>query len=414
MEKAIQTSLPAGAMGISAIDEQEIQAVTDLLRQPEHLFRHQEGRETNCDAFERELREKFGVKHALFLNSGTAALSCCLTALKIGPGDEVIVPAYTYIATAAAVVDVGAVPVIAEIDESLGLDPVDVERKITPYTKAIIAVHMQGVPCRLRQLRALARRHNLKIIEDCCQAIGAEYDGKPCGMESDGWAWSLNFYKVITCGEGGVFFTNSDEGYQRAMYLSDPAILMWASDARQNAVSIPPFSRSGYRGNELAAAVVRVQLTKMDGMLNKTRTLKKKLIANLNPAIHYRLQQVDDPEGDCGFSISFIAHTQELAEKFSAELLTEGLSIGSVYNGGFPDRHVYTNWDSILQKNSPTKAGYPWKDPAYKGNVQYSKDMCPNTLDILARSLRFTLNIRMTETNMLEVAEAINRVDARL
>lgn len=413
MEKAIKTTMPEGAMGISVIDEQEIYAVTELLRHPKLLFRHLGYQESNCDAFERELREKFGVKHALFVSSGTSALSCCLTSLEIGPGDEVIVPAYTYIATAAAVVDVGAVPVIAEIDESLGLDPVDVEAKITPYTKAIIAVHMQGIPCRLAALRAIAKKHGLRLIEDCCQAIGAEYHGKPCGMESDAWAWSMNFFKVITCGEGGVFFTNSDEGYQRAMYLHDPAILMWESDARDN-VMIPPFSRAGYRGNELAAAVIRVQLTKMDGILSKTRALKKLLIQNLNAPKNYHLQYVDDPEGDCGFSISFIAHTRELAEKFAAELAAEGLNIGSVYNGAFPDRHVYSNWDSILNKNSPTKAGYPWKDPAYKGNVQYSKDMCPNTLDILARSLRFTINVNMSDINMIEVADAINIVDARL
>lgn len=123
--------------------------------------------------FRRRIKKKTGANHALFVASGTAALACCLSAYEIGPGDEVIVPAYTYIATAAAVVDVGAVPVIAEIDESLGLDPSDVEKKITPYTKAIIVVHMQGVPARLDAIRAVAEKHNLILIEDCCQAGGA-------------------------------------------------------------------------------------------------------------------------------------------------------------------------------------------------------------------------------------------------
>ena len=413
MEKAIKTAIPGGAMGISAIDEQEINAVTELLKNPGQMFRHLGYKESNCDAFERELREKFSVKHALFVSTGTAALTCCLASLEIGPGDEVIVPAYTFIATAAAVVNVGAIPVIAEIDESLGLDPADVEAKITPYTKAIIAVHMQGVPCRLDALHGIAKEHHLNFIEDCCQAIGAKYHGKLCGMESDAWAWSVNFFKVITCGEGGVFFTNSDVGYQRAMYQSDPAILMWESDAKDN-VMVPPFSRAGYRGNELAACVIRVQLTKMDAMLSKTRALKKLLIQNLNTPKNYKLQYVDDPEGDCGFSITFIANSEETAQKFAAELADEGLAIGSIYNGGFPDRHVYSNWDSIINKHSPTKAGYPWKDPAYKGNVEYSKDMCPKTLNILARSLRFTLNINMSDVNMLEVADAINKVDARI
>jgi dTDP-4-amino-4,6-dideoxygalactose transaminase len=412
-EQAIKTPLPKGAMGISVVEDREIEAVTKLLKNPTKLFRHLGSEESNCDAFERELREKTGAKHALMVSSGTAALSCCLSALQIGPGDEVIVPGYTFIATASAVVNVGAVPVIAEIDNSLGLDPDDVERKITPYTKAFIAVHMQGVPCRLDALRAVARKHNLLMIEDCCQAIGAQYKGKYCGLEADAWAWSLNFYKVITSGEGGVFFANDDRVFQRGLFQSDPAIPMWDTTLK-NTASIPPYSRAGYRGNELAAAVARVQLTKLDGLLAKSRSLKKLLISSLNSPKNYMLQHVDDPEGDCGISFAIIGNSTEQTRKLSEELKAEGLNMGSIYNGGFPDRHVYSNWDSIINKNSPTPAGYPWKDPSYLGNVQYSKDMCPNTLDLLERSMRFSLNINMTETNMLEVADAINKADSRV
>jgi dTDP-4-amino-4,6-dideoxygalactose transaminase len=167
-EKAIKTPIPSGGLGWSVIDDEEIQAVTELLRTPELLFRYRGSEPGQSSLFEREITEKLGIKHALFVNSGTSALTCCLAGWDIGPGDEVIIPAYTYIATAAAVINVGAVPVLAEIDESLGLDPEDVERKITPYTKAIIAVHMQGVPARLDALREIARKHNLIIIEDAC------------------------------------------------------------------------------------------------------------------------------------------------------------------------------------------------------------------------------------------------------
>ena len=412
-EKTIKTPIPSAGLGWSAIDEQEIEAVTNLLRNPSKLFRYQEGEKRQCDLLEAELCAKTGAKHALFVASGTSALACCLSAYEIGPGDEVIVPAYTFIATAAAVVDVGAVPVIAEIDNSLGMDPQDLEKKITPYTKAVIVVHMQGIPARLDAIRAIAKKHNLILIEDCCQAIGATYHGKFCGVEADAFAWSTNFYKVLTCGEGGVFYIRDDDAFQRGLYQSDSGMNLWKTSI-DTQLRLPVFSRSGVRGNEIAAAIMRVQLTKLDTILGKTRSLKKLLLSKLNAPIHYTLQHVDDPEGDCGISFTIIANSTDECKAMKQRLIDEGLHMGSVYDAGFPDRHIYSNWDSIINKQGATPLGYPWKDPAYKGNVTYSKDMCPNTLDILSRSLRLAINIEMSPQNMLEIAEAINKVDAAL
>jgi dTDP-4-amino-4,6-dideoxygalactose transaminase len=413
-EKTVKTPVPEAGMGWSAIDEKEIDAAANVLRNARWMFRYsseESGKPGQCDLLEQAIREKTGVKYALFVASGTGALSCCLSGFEIGPGDEVIVPGYTYIATAAAVVDVGAVPVIAEIDDSLGMCPVDLERKITPYTKAVIVVHMQGVPARLDAIRAVCKKHSILLIEDCCQAIGAKYKGKYCGMDSDAFAWSTNYYKVITCGEGGVFLTNNADAFQRGVYQSDSGMTMWKHPLPLTK-EIPPFSRTGIRGNEIAAGVLNAQLNKLDGMLNHTRALKKRLLSLLNAPKNYKMQHVDDPEGDCGFSVTFIANTRETAQKMTGLLSDEGLDIGSVYNAGFPDRHIYAHWDPIIYKMSATPAGYPWKDPSYKGNVEYTADMCPNTLDILQRSLRITLNIKMNETNINEFAEAINKVDA--
>ncbi len=201
----ITDGIPGGMHGPSVIDQREIDAVTAVLKST-NLFRFCE--DSNVAAFEQEAAEFLGVKHTLMVNSGTSAIVCALTGAGIGPGDEVIVPGYTYIATAAAVVGVGAVPVIAEIDESLGLDPKDVEKKITPYTKAIIPVYMQGVPARVDALVEVARKHNLKIVEDCCQCVGGKYKGRYVGTIGDAGAWSLNYYKVITTGEGGLVYTD--------------------------------------------------------------------------------------------------------------------------------------------------------------------------------------------------------------
>ena len=415
--KTVKTPIPSGAMGWSAIDEKEIAAVTALLKEPQNLFRVRDGGElSQCAKLEKAICEKTGMAHSLFLASGTGALTCCLTGFEIGPGDEVIIPAYTFIATAAAVIDVGAVPVIAEIDESLGMDPADLEKKITPHTKAVIVVNMVGVPARLDALRAVCKKHNLVLIEDNCQAIGATYKGKYCGVESDASAWSTNFFKVITCGEGGVFMTNNPQAFQRGVYMSDNG-LNDVGQGHPHSKDIKPFSRSGIRGNEIAAAVLNVQVDKLDSMLSHTRALKKRLFAKLNSPINYKPQYVDDPEGDCGFCVNLIMNDVNKVPAILKLAEAEGLPLGKLYEaklfeGG--DLHIYSNWTPVLEKRGATPAGYPWKDPAYKGNVEYSKDMCPNSLDILGRTVRLNFNINMSEVNIDEFAAALNKIDSEL
>jgi len=412
-KKIIVSPVASGGLGWSAVNNQEIEAVTRTLKMPENLFRYNSDYETQCVLLEKELSAKTGIKHALFVASGTAALTLCLSAYGIGPGDEVIIPGYTYIATASAVTNAGAVPVIAEIDDSLSLDPSDAESRITPYTKALIAVHMQGVPGRITTLRSLADKHNLILIEDACQAIGSTYHGEHSGVRSHAAAWSLNFYKILTCGEGGVFFCNDDDAFIRGVNAHDPGSPMWKSGLTRNS-TLAPFTQLGVRGNEVCASIARVQLSKMDAILGKTRFLKKIFLSRLSKPVHYKLQHIDDPDGDCGISAAFIVRDKETAGRMTEMLNETGMDIGSDYNEGFPDRHIYAYWDSILNKQGTTALGYPWADPGYKGNVEYSRDMCPKTLDILARSLRISIHLNLTEQNMIEFADAINYVDARL
>jgi len=413
-ERIVKTPIPEGAMGWSVIGEEEISAVTALLRTPQNLFRvRDDGKPSECEQLEQNIRTKTGADYALFVASGTGALTCCLTGFDIGPGDEVIVPAYTFIATAAAVVDVGAVPVIAEIDDSLGICPIDLEKKITPYTKAVIVVNMVGVPARLDAIRAVCKKHNLVLIEDNCQAIGATYKGKHCGVESDAFAWSTNFFKVITCGEGGVFMTNNARAFQKGVYQSDNG-LNDVGQGHPHSKELKPFSRSGIRGNEIAAAVLNVQLGKMDGMLTHTRMLKKRLFSQLNTPINYKPQHVDDPDGDCGFCVNLIMDSAEKVDRILELADAEGLPLNKLYEAKLyedGDLHIYSNWTPILEKRGATAAGYPWADPAYKGNVEYSTDMCPKSLDILGRTVRLLFNINMSAQNIDEFAAALNKID---
>jgi len=412
--KIIDTPLPGGGLGWSMIDDREIEAVANVLKTPGRLFRYPgEGWKSQCQQFEQEVSEKTGMKYALMVASGTCALTLCLSAYGIGPGDEVIIPAYTYISTASAVTNAGAVPVIADIDDSLGLDPADVERKITKYTKAVILVHMQGVPGRIDAVRAVCKKHGVRMIDDACQAIGSQYRGEYVGKHTDAAAWSLNFYKVITCGEGGVFLTNDDDAYIRAIYAHDPGTPMWKTGLARDAL-LAPYTQMGMRGNEVCAAIARVQLDKMDAILGRTRELKKYLLSCLDAPKNYARQHVDDPEGDCGISFTMIGRDKEATERMADLMDEQGLDIGSLYNEGFPDRHIYTYWEAILQKRAPTAAGYPWNDPNYQGGVEYSEDMCKNTLDVLARSMRFSINVNLKKEHIEKVAKAINYADSNV
>ena len=172
-------------------------------------------------AFERRLATYVGSKYALTVNGGTSALICALAAAGVGPGDEVLVPAYTWLATPAAAIIVGAVPILVDINDTLTMDPIDLERKITPFTKAIIPVHMANLPCAMDEIMAIARKYRLLVIEDACQAVGVRYKDKFCGALGDVGAFSFNKFKNINIGEGGAVLTSDDRLFARALNFHD-------------------------------------------------------------------------------------------------------------------------------------------------------------------------------------------------
>ena len=403
----IDSPLPAGVSGPSVFGDEEVAAAERVIRGDVHL-RYQDSNDVAL--FEEEARQRVGTNHALMVNSGTSALACGLAGLGIGPGDEVIVPGYTYIATPAAVVAVGAVPVIAEIDNSLGMDPQDMEAKITPHTKAVIPVHMNGTPARLSQIVEIATRHGLKVLEDCCQCVGGEYRGRPVGTYGNAGAWSLNYFKTISSGEGGLLFTDDRDVYERASFRADPGMRMWQKEGWQNAA----FPGETYRPSVVLGAIARVQLGKLDMILGCQRAMQAAFLGSLEEARGYVIRHMDDPAGDTGVSATLIFHDAALARGYALALEAEGLPAGTVHNEGIPDRHIYSNWESILQKRSHHPSGYPWRDPAYTGTVEYSEDMCPRTLDILGRSVRFDFNMNMTPEHAKLMAKAVNKVDRAL
>ena len=273
---------------------------------------------------------------------------------------------------------------------------------------------MRGVPARLDELIQVAKQNRLKVVEDCCQSVGAEYKGRKVGTMGDVGAWSLNYFKTISAGEGGLVYTDDRDIFERACLASDPGLPMWKTADHVEEWHNEPFPRQTYRASEISAAVARVQLGKLDQIITHQKNLKDAFLSELDESRNYIQQFVEDHKGDTGVSASIILHDQEMAIGYAHALQAEGVDVATVYNDGFPDRHIYSYWDAILEKRSPHPTGYPWKDPAYKGKVEYSKDMCPQTLDILGRTLRFDFHMNMSKEQASLIGTALNKEDYAL
>ncbi len=349
------------------------------------LLRYRGGENGFTGRFESALATKLGVKHALTVNSGTSALIASLAAAGIGPGDEVLVPAYTWVATAIAPLAVGAVPVLVDIDESLTIDPEDIKRKITPYTRAIIPVHMMNVVCDMDAITAIARKHRLLVIEDACQAVGVSYRGRRVGTIGDIGAFSFNQFKNLNSGEGGAVITNDDRYFTRARMYHDVGSYTREYDSESNE---PVFAGVNMRVSELTGAVLHAQISKLDPLLKRLRSRHAILTSALAKTTKLRVSPHNDPDNAVGLSV--ILDTVENAKAFANQRGVERL----IDTG----RHVYTNWIPIMTQRTFHERMNPWKW-AHR-DITYSNDMCSKTLDILARTCRVSLGAQYPEVVM--------------
>lgn len=327
---------------------------------------------SEVEALEKELCSYVGVRHALGVNSGTSALICALVGAGVGPGDEVLVPAYTWVSSAAAPLAAGAVPVLVEVDETLTIDPRDIERKITPKTKAIVCVHMLNLACNMDAIMAIAEKHGLIVVEDACQAVGVTYRGRRVGSIGHVGAFSFNAHKNIQSGEGGAVLTSDPKIYARALMYHDVG-----SYIRQGRVQTdePLFVGVNYRMPELSAAILRPQLRRLDAQLESRRRRRQYVVSKLSqPGARFSVSPHNDAESAVGLSVIF-----EDVEKAKAFSGAKGV-VRLIETG----RHVYTNWESVLGRRS----AHPKLDPyAWVGRADpITAETCPKTLDILART----------------------------
>lgn len=391
----------------SEFGEAEREAVLRVLdKRRVFRFSGQEKQHSEAHLLEQLYRERVGTDNCLAVNSGTSALVVALIGAGIGPGDEVIVPAYTYIATAAAVLIARAVPVIVEVDESLTMDPQALEAAITPYTKAVIPVHMRGVPCNMEAIMAIASKHSLLVIEDVAQANGGSYKGKPLGSFGAAGCFSFQQYKLVTAGEGGLLATNDPLIYTRASIYHDSAFVYWSN----NEVEIDPFPGENYRMSQLNAALALAQSGRIDSIVSRLQQVKAAIVDGIKDVAAIRLQEIPDTLGDVSYSLVFYLPTSEQSARFSSLLAAEGIPNGTINNNGFADRHIYKNWKYVMEKRGASVQDTPWNCQSYKGNVQYSPDMCPRTLDLLSRAVAISLHQSMTAEDCQDVVQAVRKV----
>ncbi len=300
---------------------------------------------------EEAICETFGCKHAQLVSSGTAALTTALSALGIGYGDEVILPSFTFVASFEAVLSVGAVPVLVDVDDTLTLDPQAVRNAIHAKTKCIMPVHMCGSMADLDALQAICKEHNLILLEDACQSIGGSYKGKKLGTIGDAGTFSFDFVKTITCAEGGVVMTNREDVYISSDGYSDHGHDHKGAD---RGADLHPFIGYNYRISELHAAVGLAQIKKLDNFLaiqKKNHSILKNALAAI-PDVSFR--RIPDEAGDSCTFLSWFLPTEEATRAVVAELKAQSILAGNFY---WYDNnwHYISKWDHL--KNSLTLNG---------------------------------------------------------
>jgi dTDP-4-amino-4,6-dideoxygalactose transaminase len=320
---------------------------------------------------EREFARTMGVRHALATNGGTSSLMAALVALKVGRGDEVIVPGYTFVASISAIIAVGATPILAEIDESLTIDPADIERRITPRTRAIVPVHMLGNPCDLSRIMAISRARGIPVLEDACQSLGATYKGRMTGSWGAINAFSLNINKTITTGDAGMVTTDDDELYERAFGFHDQGHKPLRTGLEIGARSLVGIN---LRINELTGAVGLAQLRKLDMIVARLREQKRKFKAAIAAGgirgMEYR--RINDP-GEICTMLTVLFPDEKTTRAAAAALGTKPLA-----DSGW---HVYNNMEQVLS----------WTDE--QGKRPNRAHMLTQTDAVLSRALNLSVGV---------------------
>ena len=357
--------------------------------------------------FERAFAAYTGAAHAQAVTSGTAALKVALAALGVGAGDEVITQGFTFVATWEAILDCGAIPVFTEVDLTLNMDPADLEKKITPRTRAIIPVHMMGAQARIEAIRAIADRHTIPVIEDTAQAAGGRLHGRHLGTFGAVGTFSFDAVKTMTTGEGGMCITNEKDLWRRMSEYQDHG-----HDHAPN-----PGGRGGegrsfigfnYRMMEIQGAIGLAQLAKLDGIVAAQKKNKAffQEAASVLPGVRFR--EILDAAGDSATFLTFFLPDAERAAAVNRVLREAGAGAVRWSENGW---HYYPNWEHLLAGKSYCHDGWPFSAGG-KRRVIYDPQVLPASAAIIERALTYQVPILLTEEQKTKTAAALKKAAA--
>jgi dTDP-4-amino-4,6-dideoxygalactose transaminase len=414
--RAIRTApLPAEFPGLNFMDYLEKEAVLRVLEK-RSLYRYY-GPEppSEASAFEKEFASFVNVRYALAVTSGTTALLTALAALGVGPGQEVIIPAYMWVSVAAAVVNLGAIPVVADIDDTFCIAPLSVEAHITARTRGIIAVHMNGSPAKVPSLLDISRRRGLFLLEDCSQCVGGTLGGRPVGSFGDMGTFSFQINKNMTSGEGGCVVTNDPNLNRRALAYHDLGYMRGEDGHLGVDVSDGIMWGLSCRLDELRAAILRVQLRKLPSVIWHMRRSKYRIRGALAGLPGISLRTIVDPDGDCG---GFLITTYK--DGITAQSVCRGLRERGFVSSN-PESsavvladyglHIYSNISCLARRVSIDGRGTPWTlAENSSSNVSYCKGTCPAADDLFERSVLITIPSCLSDSDESDIINGITAI----
>ncbi len=398
-----KTRLPVRNFGPQFYDDVEKRELLEAL-QSRNPFRWSAGGASKVLRFEEEFAAHIGVKYVLGVTSGTAALFTAMAALGVGPGDEVILPAWTWYACYDAVVLSGALPVFAEIDESFNIDPQDIEAKITPRTKVIMSVHLQGCPCDMDPILEIARGHKLRVLEDCAQCVGGRYRGKYVGTIGDIGIYSFQQSKTITSGEGGAVVTSDPKLFERAFRFHDVGMLRSPYTEALGGGLLAAFAACNFRMNEFTGAVLCGQLKKLETICTAVRRRARKVREGIADLPGLKLRKSPDLGGELGVGVFLDLGTSERRDKFISALDAEGISASP------PGGSAVLPTDGRIEKKATVHPAWPsFQSPEGKA-IRYGRECCPRTIDILGRHAGVMMDPTFHEDDVKDVIRAVRKV----
>jgi 8-amino-3,8-dideoxy-alpha-D-manno-octulosonate transaminase len=401
---------PSEFPGVNWIGAEEESAVLDVLRKKTVFRYYGLSDPPHVAALEEWAREYYGVRHALAVNSGTGALFTAMSALGVGPGCEVILPSFLWVATTSAVVHCNAIPVLCEVDQSFNLDPLDLRDKINERTKLIVAVHMAGTPCDMHSIMQIAAEYKVPVLEDCAQCNGGTFNGRKVGTFGKVGMFSFQVNKNITAGEGGLVVTDDAQLYERLNATHDLGV-PWKDGQPEEAGSVHIWGL-GRRMSELIGAVANIQLRKLPAIVDHMRSSKQRIRETLEQSTDLSLRHLNDPEGDTGPFLVMSFSGAGRAKRFIHEL--GEIRFGYACRLSDYGLHIYSNIASLVGKAPLSAAGNPWSLPQNSSsNYNYAKGACPYSDALFDRSVIISIPSRLSSQQEDEMIEAIRGAAAR-